>query len=228
MIKSYAGRCFLPAILLCVALLATSACAGTVAVRFFSGGQLIVVDRAVPDAVPPAEAAVRALVTGPFIEEIAMGVSTRIPAGVKIVKMSIAGSTATIDLSTEVLVGLDEAGLGEIFDQFRSTLGDYPSILTVKLTCQGKVLSSYLPGAPVVGEPAKPLVKGNAVGLSGKKICVGASHGRFWNGSGWYWQRSDPCGLGEAVLEDTNSVRLVQFLKQYLEQDGAVFTSVRE
>ncbi|NLN76457.1 MAG: hypothetical protein GX139_09105 [Armatimonadetes bacterium] len=228
MINFAKSRLLVPAILLCVAVLATSACAGVVAVRFYSGGELVVVNRAVTDDVPLAEAAVRALVGGPFVEELAVGISSAIPAGVTIKKLSISNDTAAIDLSAKIVENLDEVALKDIFDQFRSTLGDFPSIHNIQLTSAGKALSTYLPPAPDIGEPAKPLVKGNAVGLSGKKVCVGASHGRFWNGSGWYWQRSDPCGLGEAVLEDTNSVKLVQFLKQYLVQDGAVFTSVRE
>ncbi len=202
--------------------------AGTVAVRFFSGGELIAVDRAVSGGLSPAESAVRALVAGPFIEEVALGITTRIPAGTRIQKLSITESSATIDLTQEILTGFDELGLKEIFDQFRSTLGDFPSISSIKLTCKGKLLSSYLPPAPSIGEPAPALVKGNAVGLGGKYICVGPSHGRYWNGSGWYWQRSDPCGFGEAILEDTNSVKLVQFLKQYIAQDGGTFASARQ
>ena len=221
-------RASLFAAILLLAFIATAACAGNVSVRFFSEGKLVPVNRLVPAQVAPAEAAVRALVSGPFIEEIAVGFTSRIPAGVKIVKLSITNTTADIDLSTEVLTGLDEVGLKDIFDQFSTTLGDFPSIKTVQLTCKGKLLSSYLSVAPIIGEAAPPLIKGNAVGLSGKKICVGASHGRFWNGSGWYWQRGDNCGFGEAALEDTNSVRLVQYLKQYITQDSGTFYSVRE
>ncbi|MGI6294979.1 MAG: GerMN domain-containing protein [Armatimonadota bacterium] len=216
------------AAILLLVLIATAAFADNVSVRFFSSGKLIPVNRVVPAQASPAESAVRALVAGPFIEEVAVGITTRIPAGVKIVKLSITNTAAEIDLSTEILVGLDEEGLKDIFDQFRSTLGDFPSISSIKLTCKGKLLSSYLSAAPDIGEPAPALVKGNAVGLSGKYICVGPSHGRYWNGSGWYWQRTDPCGFGEAILEDTNSVKLVQYLKQYIVQDGGNFASVRE
>ena len=202
--------------------------ANVVAVRFFSGGELVAVNRAASGELTPAESAVRALVAGPFTEEVALGITTRIPAGTRIQKLSITESSATIDLTQEVLTGFDELGLKEIFDQFRSTLGDFPSISSIKLTCKGKLLSSYLPPAPSIGEPAPALVKGNAVGLGGKYICVGPSHGRYWNGSGWYWQRSDPCGFGEAILEDTNSVKLVQFLQQYIAQDGGTFASARQ
>ena len=216
----------LTAVLLIV-FLATTAHANVVSVRFFADGKLVQVNRSVPNNVPAAQAAIQALVGGPFVEEMAVGISSRIPGGTKINKLKVTDTSAEVDLSSEVVNGLDEVGLNEISDQFRLTLGDFPSITAIKLTCGGKVLSSYLPKAPDVGESAEPLVAGNAVGLSGKKICVGASHGRFWNGSGWYWQRSDPCGFGEAVLEDTNSVRLTQFLEQYIKQDGGTFYGVR-
>ena len=227
MSKLFAQRIILLAAIFLLVFLATVSYAGVVSVRFYSQGALVSVNRAVSDDIPLAESAVKALVTGPFMEEIAVGITSRITAGVKIRKLSLTKDTAEIDLSSEILAGLDEAGLYEIFEQFRTTLGDFPSITTIKLTCNGKVLASYLPEPPVVGEPARPLVKGNAVGLSGKKICVGPSHGRLYT-SGYGWQRGDFCNFGEAVLEDTNSVRLVQFLKQDLVQDGGTFFSPRE
>ena len=227
MSKPFIGRFLLITIILLLVTAATATHANTVSVRFFADGKLVQVNRFVPDDLSPAEAAVRALVAGPYIEEIAVGISSAIPAGVKINKLKISSTSADIDLSSDVVAGLDEQALNEIFDQFRATLGDFPSITAIMLTSGGKTLSSYLPKAPDVGESAEPLVAGNAVGLSGKKICVGASHGRFWNGSGWYWQRSDPCGFGEAILEDTNSVRLTQFLEQYIKQDGGTFYGVR-
>jgi len=214
-----------------VACLAVSvvAQADAVAVRFWSDGVLVLVERGIPQGMPPAEAAVRALVAGPTQPESAAGITSRIPAGTTIASLNIANGTAAVDLSSEIVTGMDEAGLQSIFEQFRATLGDFPDIRAIKLTSGGRPLYSYLPAAPQIGSPATsggPAVSG--VGLSGKKICIGPSHGRFWNGSGWYWQRSLTCGLGESVLEDTNSVRLVQFLKQYLTQDGATFTCPRQ
>jgi N-acetylmuramoyl-L-alanine amidase len=216
-------------IALVLLLLGGMASAATVSVRFWSQEGLVLVERAVPTGMAPAEAAVRALVAGPTPQEAASGLTSRIPAETSIVGLTISDTSAAIDLSGEVRAGLNEAILLDIFDQFRTTLGDFPSILAIKLTCAGKPLSAYLPSPPQVGQPAaiNP-ISINSVGLGGKKICIGPSHGRFWNGSGWYWQRSLTCGWGEAILEDTNSIRLVQFLKQYLTQDGATFTCPRQ
>ena len=212
--------------LLCALLLAVSVGAvnaATVRVRYYQQGELVVVNRSVPDGMALTDAAVCALVGGPTAEETAEGIITRIPSGVSINKLSISGDTAEIDLSQDVLSGLDEAGLQQIYDQFRTTLSDFPAIASVRLTCNGKLLSTYLAPAPAVGGPASARVQSispDTTGLSGHSVTIGPSHGRYWVGW-WGWQRSDPCNFGEAVLEDTNSIRLCQFLYTYLSADGA-------
>lgn len=231
MSRVFGFRPLLLAALLCAAVLVTSASAGTVAVRFFSNGELVLAERAVPDGMAPAEVAICELVAGPTQMEMVGGLSSRIPAGASIRQLVLNNDTAEVDLSTEILAGLNEAALEAIFEQFRTTLGDFPSIMAIKLTCKGAPLSSYLAPAPEV--PSLPRVQMqepvvNGVGLSGRKICVGPSHGKFWNGGGWHWQRSLTCGWGEEALEDTNSIRLVTFLKTYLEQDGAAFVCPRQ
>ncbi len=88
------------------------------------------------------------------------------------------------------------------------------------MTCQGRLLSTYLApaGKPLGPSPAPPSPQDVTIaGLAGKKISVGPSHGLYWNGSVWYYQRPQVCGLGEAIQEDLNSIRLIQFLIQ----DGA-------
>ncbi len=213
-------------------LLASAGVAETVNVCFQQGDSVVLAPRTVPPGATPLETAITQLVAGPTAEETQQGFLSNIPPGVKVVALETSGGTVTVDLSTEVLVGFSEAALADIFRQFKTTLGDFPGITSIRLTCQGALLASYLPPAPVIGVPAAPPPLrtgfGLLTGLSGRNITIGPSHGRFWNGSGWYWQRSDPCGFGEAVLEDTNSVRLLQFLYQYLTQDGATVHVPRE
>ncbi|MGI6296758.1 MAG: fibronectin type III domain-containing protein [Armatimonadota bacterium] len=202
--------------------------AATVQVRFWQNDQIAIVNRDVPTGVSPAEAAIRALVAGPTAAEAQAGVKSSIPAGVSIVKLNLTQTAAEVDMSAGVTSGLSEAGLTDIFNQFRMTLGDFPAITDIKLTSKGKSLGSYLSDTGVVGQPAPALVKTNGVGLAGKKICVGPSHGKFWNGSGWYWQRGLTCGWGEAALEDLLSIKLVTLLGQYLTQDGATVVYPRQ
>lgn len=179
----------------------------------------------------PAEAAIRALVAGPTQVESGLGITSSIPPGTSVTDLVMSDTSVTVDMSSEVLNGLGEATLALIFDQFRSTLGDFPSIGSIKLTCGGKLLASYLPArgpSPSIAPMQQGGLATSGVGLAGKKICIGPSHGRFWSNGGWYWQRTLTCGWGEDILEDTNSIRLVQFLKQYLTQDGATFTTPRQ
>ncbi|MGI6296868.1 MAG: N-acetylmuramoyl-L-alanine amidase [Armatimonadota bacterium] len=202
--------------------------ADIVNIRLYHDGELTAVPRYVPVGMSPMEAAIRLLIDGPNELEAAARYETAIPAGVKIQKLSIMQDAVSIDLSSEIVGTLSEASLKYIFDQFRSTIGDFEWINSIQLTCNGRPLSSYLPSAPNVGAPPAAVYRKSGVGLGGRKICIGPSHGRFWNGGGWYWQRAITCGWGEDILEDTNSIRLTQFLSQYLTQDGATVTSVRQ
>ena len=218
-------------VMLAAIALCTATSAGVVGVRFWSNGRLVCVGRTALDNVPLMESAVRSLVAGPTKDEAASGMTSRIPAGVVVLSYSASGDTVQVDLSSEVLTGLDEAGVTAIFDQFRSTIGDFPSITAIKLTCNGKTLASYLPPAPSVGAASasiKTLAVASTTGLAGKKITIGPSHGWYSTGGGWDWQRTEFCGLGEQTLEDTNSIRLCQFLKQYLMQDGATVSVARQ
>ena len=221
------------AILLIAVALSACVCAASAAaiqVRYYLDGELMPVYREVPDGVQLPVAAVEALIAGPTMEEAAQGYESAIPLSAKLVKAALDGETLSVDMSAEVLKGLDEARLFGISKQFHSTVGDFPAITAVQLTCKGQLLSTYLPVSEPVGVSAPTVIPKSVglAGLGGRNITIGPSHGRFWNGSGWYWQRTDPCGYGEAVLEDTNSIRLMQFLYQYLTQDGATVHVPRE
>jgi hypothetical protein len=201
----------------------SSSLAETVSVAFDQYGKLYMSTRELPDGTEPIEATIRELVGGPTSEEAAEGVVSAIPAGTQVVALTVDSGGVIVDLSPEVLAGLTEAVLDNIQEQLRISLTPFEELNFYRLTCNGAELSTYLPqGTPV----ARPKQAGGAVmlattGLAGRKITIGPSHGRYYNGSGWYWMRSDPCGFGEAVLEDTNSIRLMQFLRTYLEQDNA-------
>ncbi|NLE57694.1 MAG: N-acetylmuramoyl-L-alanine amidase, partial [Planctomycetes bacterium] len=150
-----------------------------------------------------------------------------LPGDTRVLKITVSEDTAVVMLSPEVLANLDEAMLTTLFDEFRKLFYDVPQVSNIQITCKGKLLSSYLPPAPdvtplAVEAPATTYqMMTETTGLSGKSICIGPSHGRQWNGSSWGWQRGDSCGFGYEILEDTNSIRLMQYLHQYLTQDGA-------
>lgn len=219
------------AVLLCWVTAATLAADDrSVRICFYRDGSLSAVERRIAQDADPIESAVRLLVAGPTAEEVAAGFGTSLPAETRIVTLTSTDDEVDADLSWEVLQDLDEATLQAIYAQFRGTLVAWTAIERIRLTFAGQLLSSYLQPAPDIGIAAQPMPPNVTLstGLAGRKIAIGPSHGRFWNGSGWYWQRSDPCGLGEAVLEDTNSIRLCRLLWQYLSQDGATVYVHRE
>lgn len=232
----YQRSCFL--LMLCglLAWMSATASGQNARVGFYQDGDLVMVERPAKADASPVKSAIQALVAGPNKEEAKYGVASALPAGTKLVDVVEDGENVIIEFSHDVLKGLDEAALLAIYDQVRTTLIDSPQIASIQLTCKGNLLSSYLDQpAPIAGPflEAQAMSEAGtmavtAVGLAGKNITIGPSHGRFWNGSGWYWQRTDPCGFGEAVLEDTNSIRLMQFLYQYLTQDGATVHVPRE
>ncbi len=175
-----------------------------------------------------SEAAAQALVDGPTEEESAAGLYSALPPGTSAVKIATLESSITVDLSTDVLAGLDETRLLRIFQQFSATLADYPESSSILLTCKGKPLSGYLEPAPVIGSPAPPVVHEVGLsGLAGRKVTIGPSHGLVLGTSSYGYQRPQTCGLGDDIREDLNSIRLMQFLYQYLVQDGAVVTVPR-
>lgn len=210
------------ALLLCLAAFLAAGSAGAAPVAFYGGdGALQVVQRDLPDGAGAA-GAVQALIAGPTAEEAAAGLYSAIPAGVTAVSVNLSDRQLTVDLSPEIISVLDDSLLEAIFEQFKATFLNDASISDILLTSQGQPLSTYLAPAPKVGGAAAVQPADVSIaGLSGRKISVGPSHGLYYNGSGWYYQRPQTCGLGEAIQEDLNSIRLIQFLNQYLVQDGA-------
>lgn len=203
--------------------------------------------RTVPAGAMPLETAVRASADGPTPDEAALGIRSYLPAGTTIASLEITSDKVVIDFSSEVLQELDEELLESIGWQFSATIGDFNEIRTIHLNCQGRALAGYLPPTPVIQPAPQQTVRAlssaalrqlgaanspapdGANALAGRKVTIGPSHGRYYHSDyGWLWQRTDPCGFGESVLEDTNSIRMMQFLAQYLSQDGALVTVPRD
>ena len=217
----------------CLMLAQTLVCSAALVFYVDEQGELFGFDRTnATDEV----SALQALATVPSAAEIekSFALASGVLPDTRVLALKTEADTTTVTFSTDILGSeLDEARLTMIFDQVRATLRQFGVEGNIRLeTENGLLLSTYLPPvvpvepgpAPKAATPAEKAGKS----LGGRNICIGPSHGRFWNGSGWYWQRSDPCGFGEAVLEDCNSIRLAQFLYQYLAQDGATVHVPRE
>ncbi|MGQ9922484.1 MAG: N-acetylmuramoyl-L-alanine amidase, partial [Armatimonadota bacterium] len=205
------------------ALAAGTAPAETGVVAFYDAfGDIALSERSIPAGADPVRAVLEQLLAGPSDEDLAFALTTAIPPGVRLIRLQREDRRLTVELSPEILDGLDDARLARIFNQFRSTLFSFEDISDIHLQCDGRPLASYLPPAPDVrGHGEQAIVFPASGALAGKKITIGPSHGLYWNGSSWVYQRPETCGLGEAIREDLNSIRLMQFLHRYLTQDGA-------
>lgn len=199
--------------------------AETVTVCLSQGDRLALVQREVPSA--SARAALEALMSGANPDENAAGIGSAIPRGTRLERLDIAGGAVSVELSAEVLAGLDEGRLEAMFRQINRTLAAFDLDSDVSLTVGGRSLSIYLPAAvkPAhsVLQPALPPV--STTSLAGRSVTVSPGHGIFWNGSGWFTQR--PVYCSPLNQEDFHNLEMCQYLETYLLADGATVKMVR-
>ncbi|MBN1491185.1 MAG: N-acetylmuramoyl-L-alanine amidase, partial [Phycisphaerae bacterium] len=172
-------------------------------------------------------------ITGVFTLPDHWPVELVLPVGVDVLAVDVVDGVATVSLSEGVLPLLSEAALANLYKALSSPLTASSDVRAVRLTCQGELLSSYLGAAAPVSRPASMEASGPdaapaVAGLSGLTITIGPSHGYTYGAYGWGYQRPETCGLGELIREDLNSIRLMQFLHQYLTQDDATVYVCRE
>ena len=182
-------------------------------------------------AIQDPVSALAALAYPPRIEETGRLLTSAIPPGTRILDFRVEGDSPVVDFSREVLAGLDEAKLGNIFKQVTLTLYQFGLDKNVKLLAEGHPLYEYLPPAPVITPAPKKTLAAETQGqvitgsLSGRSITLSPGHGKFWNGSGWYTQRPVYCSpLSE---EDYHTLEICQYLEKYLLADGMTVKMVR-
>lgn len=216
---------------LCLSLTAfTAAQAETVGIAFHSGANLIQVRRELSPGAQPVEAALRALAAGPTTDEQAAGIFSAIPAGTTVENISLDGASITIDFSPELIAGLSELSLEQIYRQVKWTLHPFGLDSDISLTAQGVLLSDYLPAPrPVAPRTTKllngPAAAGPGASLAGRSITLSPGHGRYWNGSGWVTAR--PVYCAPLNQEDLHNLEMCQYLETYLLADGMTVQMAR-
>lgn len=218
-------------LLICAAALAfaSAARADTVALSFYRYGSAFTERRTIQGPATPL-VAVQLLLEGPTAEDAASGVVSAIPAGTQLLGFQPTQNGAIIELSSEAVTGLDEITCEMIFKQFVYTLMPFGLDVNVRVNVGGKPLSSYLAPCPpaIYSAPiTRPAAAPSTVGLSGRRITVSPGHGYYWWNAGGVWttQRGVVCGYPP---EDFHDLDIAQFLRKYLEQDGAYVQWVRE
>lgn len=208
---------------------ASIATAAHVQVCFWSESRLHMVQREVGGETATAEAALAALAAGPTDQERAAGITSALPAGTTVERITTDGDTVTVDFGQGLLAGpLDESWLEAVYRQVSWTLHPLETGQHIRLTVAGVPLSDYLPAAPDIQpappgkttatEPAQAMMAAGSA-LAGRKIALSPGHGLRWSGSTWNYER--PVYCAPLNNEDLHNVELVALLDAYLAQDGA-------
>ncbi len=168
-------------VLLGCLLIATAACAGPV-VYLDQFGKGVVIDN---PAVTDALSALNALAGGPQRTLSALGLTSAVPRGTKVIDFAIEDNTAIVNFTSRLTAGLDEARVSAIFEQVKYTLWYYGIEVDISILVDGTPLSDFLPPTPnVVPKSATEDGGGSISSLSGRSITLSPGHGWFWNGSG--------------------------------------------
>ena len=208
-------------------LMSVSLSAAVVDVCYYSGSALHFVSRETASGEDVVQGALRLLLEGPSAAETAAGITSAIPAGVRLSGFSAKPSGVEVELSPDVTAGLTDTRSEQIFQQVMRTMTQFDLDDHVRVMCNGQDLSDFLPAPPpaIYSAPTNAVHMAGGVGLSGKRITISPGHGYMYTGSYWSTQRGGNCGN---VPEDFHNLKFCRFLVDYLTGDGAYVQNVRE
>jgi germination protein M len=110
----------------------------TVRLYFLRGEKLGVAERRVKHTTMPATASMKALLAGPTGAEQAAGLGTTIPAGTRLLGLTIDGTTARVDLSGAFASGGGSLSMMARIAQVVYTLTRYPTVRSVEFLMDGE------------------------------------------------------------------------------------------
>ncbi|HEY3414881.1 MAG TPA: PQQ-binding-like beta-propeller repeat protein [Armatimonadota bacterium] len=157
----------------------------------------------------------------------------RFPSGSGVTNISFVAGNVAIDFSPETAAGIDDCALEALTDAAQIAFHGTEGITKWRFTCNGRLLSSYLPPVPEVVPESGPrsVQRGPqytpAVGaLTGKTIAISPGHGWTSNstGTGWATQR----GYWQGIIEDFLNPEFMQYLNNFLVNNGATVYPCRE
>jgi spore germination protein GerM len=134
--------------------LATPSAAGaaTVHVYFVYGEHGVAIHRQAPSATP-ATAAVRALLSGPTATERAHGLSSAVPAGTRLLGLSIRNRVASVDLSSRFGSGGGSASITARLGQLVYTLTAIRGVNAVNLRIEGRLVYVFSSEGLILRQP---------------------------------------------------------------------------
>ncbi len=216
---------------LAAAIVLAAACAAAaqpiITLAFYHDGQIYIVERETTEQPSPMLAA-KLLLEGPTAQEAAAGVVSAIPADAAFISSTLDEENKVhIDVTRGYLSnGAGDAQIEAMGMQWFATFRQSPFVAGVIITVEGQPLTDFIKPA-IVKERSpdaltpRPLLQG----VAGKKIAISPGHGRYWNGSGWYYMRGQYCGYEE---EDLRDLKLSIYLMKYLQNHGATIYMARQ
>jgi hypothetical protein len=117
------------------------------------GDVLGVSHRRIPATRAVGTAALRALFGGPDGQERAAGLSTAVPPGTALLGLTIAGGVATLDVTGTFGSGGDSLPMTARLAQVVYTLTQFPSVQTVRLKMDGRLLTALGGGGIPLDHP---------------------------------------------------------------------------
>ncbi len=99
------------------------------------------------------KAALENLFAGPSSADKARGANTAIPAGTKLLSLSIKDNVATVDLSKQFTSGGESQSMHLRLGQIVYTLTDFPTVDSMRIKVEGKTLSTLGGGGLLVKQP---------------------------------------------------------------------------
>jgi hypothetical protein len=127
----------------------------TLRLYFLRGEQLGVAERRIPHTSMPATAAMEALLAGPTAAESAAGLGTTIPAGTRLLGLSIKDRTAAVDLSAEFASGGGTLSMTSRVAEVVYTLTRFPTVRAVRFLMDGEPLEMLGGEGIVLSEPQR-------------------------------------------------------------------------
>ncbi len=124
----------------------------TLSLYFLRGEALGVTERQVPATTKPATAALEALCAGPSESESAAGLTSAVPGGTRVLGLSIAGTTARVDLSAQFAAGGGSLSMQARVAQVVYTLTQFRTIRTVAFMLEGNALDTLGGEGLILGE----------------------------------------------------------------------------
>ena len=109
---------------------------------FLRGAKLGVAERRVPRTTAVATASLQALLKGPSNAERTAGLTSAIPTDTRLLRLSVAGGAAKVDLSAEFTADADAAAMGARVAEVVYTLTRFSTVRSVQLTVDGAVVDT--------------------------------------------------------------------------------------